>query len=47
MTMQFELPASAPAAGLEVGESVRFTFVLGDDGTPRIVEITPTPGGAQ
>ena len=45
MTMQFELPAGAPAAELEVGRTVCFTFVLGDDGKPRIVEITPTAGG--
>jgi Cu(I)/Ag(I) efflux system membrane fusion protein len=47
MTMQFELPASVPAAELEVGRAVHFTFVLGDDGKPRIVEITPTAGGGR
>jgi Cu(I)/Ag(I) efflux system membrane fusion protein len=47
MTMQFELPASTPAAELEVGQAVHFTFVLGDDGKPRIVEITPAAGGGQ
>jgi Cu(I)/Ag(I) efflux system membrane fusion protein len=47
MTMQFELPASAPVAELDVGRDVHFTFVLGDDGKPRIVEITPTAGDRQ
>jgi Cu(I)/Ag(I) efflux system membrane fusion protein len=45
MTMQFGLPADRPAAELAVGQSVHFTFVFGDDGKPRIVEIAPAPGG--
>jgi Cu(I)/Ag(I) efflux system membrane fusion protein len=47
MTMRFELPTPPPAARLEVGESVHFTFVLGDDGKPRIVEIAPAVEGVQ
>jgi Cu(I)/Ag(I) efflux system membrane fusion protein len=45
MTMRFMLPADKPAENFAVGQSVRFSFVMDDDGKPRIVEIAPSGGG--
>lgn len=45
MTMDFVLPEPPPIA-LAVGQSVRFTFMLGGDGRPQIVAIEPAVEGA-
>lgn len=41
MTMEFALPDAEAARGVEAGQSVRFAFVMGDDGKPRITRIEP------
>jgi Cu(I)/Ag(I) efflux system membrane fusion protein len=40
MTMQFALPTEPPR-GLAIGEEVRFTFTMDDDGMPRLTSIEP------
>lgn len=44
MTMQFRLAAPDATRALETGQSVRFTFVFGDDGMPRVTSIEPLAG---
>ena len=47
MTMGFAPPASGVPKNIAVGDTVMFTFRTADDGTYRIVEITPMKAGAK
>jgi Cu(I)/Ag(I) efflux system membrane fusion protein len=47
MTMQFVLPREGVEPGLRVGEAVRFSFTMGDDGKPRIDRIEPLASAPQ
>jgi Cu(I)/Ag(I) efflux system membrane fusion protein len=44
MTMRFALP-TVPPRELAIGEEVRFTFTMGDDGMPRLTSIEPAEPG--
>jgi membrane fusion protein, copper/silver efflux system len=44
MTMEFRKPADGTSQPIEVGQSVRFAFTIGDDGRPALTRIEPAEG---